>query len=128
MTVETGVPLRQWTVEVYIPSLVSREPCFRQAGPNDPLLYAGQLYVTGADLMETMRQTNPWPPEARVLTRRIGLKHTEPDGETFIERKPHEVVHGERIKFVLASPHLPPYMSWRPWVLKKITEVLDGST
>jgi len=112
--------MAEFLVEVYVPSLVSKRAHFPFFPANDPLGYAGLLYLPGEDLQAEMRRRGMLPEGSRILTAQVQLNKSEPDGRTKVSRGWRDVLHGLRIKFVLEAEREPTKGEVRPWELKKV--------
>ena len=104
-------------VVVFVPTLVSRAARFRVSG-RPP---AEGLYVTADELHEDLANCKDWPPAARILSDRVFLGVSFPDGETRVDSRRHEVCHGVKLAFTLEAPGVPPPRAWpHRWAVKSI--------
>ncbi len=118
-------PLAVFRVTVFVPTLVSRGLKFDVYAPEQTPPQFGTLYVTSTDLHRMFAQCKDWPAEARVITERVSMGVSEPDGQARVDGKFHEACHGVKLVFELESPGVPPPRAWpHRWAVKSL-ERLD---
>ncbi len=109
---------------VFIPTLISPDRHFRVWHGADQMVY-GSLFVTRSELEDILTREGPrWPADAIIVTPKIGLGTDQPDGETRIRGRRHEVVHNIKIVFDFTAEVAPPAAAWpHRWALKSLTPV-----